>query len=542
MSSITEESLDDKLNQLKEELRKEIPVFKEKGQKFINKEITSAEFKAASGGMGVYAQRSGEEFMIRLRVLSGVLDIETLKFVHELVDKHSLEFIHLTTRQTIQLHNLSLDSMIDIMEESIEHNIITRGGGGNYPRNVSLSPLSGVEKGEAFDVTPYAIFVNKYFVSRINTYHLPRKFKVAFSNQEQDSANATIADLGYLAIVKNGKEYFQVYLGGSMGPNGSIAVPYDELINPADILYHVEAMLNLFQEEGDYQNKGKARIRYIVQRMGREAFLECYKKHLNKVKQEQTLAFTYLNSNQHYTLESEQDKDNNQDIYLEQGIEIPGAISQKQAGLYSVDIHPQGGLLKAKDFSNILHFLEKLKSVQVRLTMEESMIVRNLNAKQAKELLELTKEIRKTTKLGCSISCIGAPICQIGVQNSRALLTNILDYFERKELKEDILPSVSISGCTNSCARHQVSEIGFQGKKKRVNAEMMDAFSLQIGGKVSKDATVMAKEYGDLLLQDIPEFLYQLAKRLQNRNMKFSQYLELNEPDLEELVSKYRVV
>ncbi len=561
MSIIREEDLDRKINGLKEELRKEIPAFKEAGEKFIRKEITSAEFKGISGGMGVYAQRGGEKFMVRLRVLSGVVDYPALKFIHDIAKQYSLDYIHLTTRQAIQLHNLKLDDMIGILEQSLEHNIITRGGGGNYPRNVSLSPLSGVEKEEAFDVTPYAVFANKYFVSRINTYHLPRKFKVAFSNNGSDSANASIADLGFLAVKKGGKEYFQVYLGGSMGANGAIALPYDELVSPQDILYHIEAMLSLFQAEGDYQNKGRARIRYIVQRMGKEVFLECYKKHLDSVKQTQSLSFeinnTYCNSPgapaealtgdpegtvpEGTVPEGADSEGADSEDTVPEGMVPEDVVSQKQNNLYSVAIHPQGGLLQSKDLGRILAFTKDLKEVQIRLGMEEEMVVRNLTSQQALELLELTKDIRKTTRLGCSISCIGASICQIGIQDSQALLTNILAYFEEKGFTQDRLPSVSISGCVNSCARHQVGIIGFQGKKKRAGEKTEDAYALQIGGKVSGTGAEMAKDYGDLRAQDIPGFLYRLAVELQDRKLEFNEYLSLHEGELEELIAGYRL-
>ncbi len=531
MSQLQEKDLDTAIHSLKEELRKEIPGFREKGQKFLTKEITNAEFKAASGGMGVYAQRSGEEFMIRLRVLSGVVDYSTLSFIYDMVKKHSLEYIHLTTRQAIQLHNLKLEQMIDIMEQSLEHNIFTRGGGGNFPRNVALSPLSGVEEGEAFDVTPYAVFVNKYFVSRINTYHLPRKFKVAFSNNGQDSANASIADLGFLAVKKEGKEYFQVYLGGGMGTNGAVAVPYEELISPQEVLYHVEAMLRVFQAEGDYQNKAKARIRYIVARMGKEAFLECYKAHLKAVKESQDLSYEISNS-ESTVLGAVQETS---------GSVLEGMIAQKQSNRYSVVIHPQGGILQAKDLGNILEYLEQIEAVQIRLTMEEGFLLRNLTYQQAGDLLELTKEIRRTTRLGRSISCIGATICQIGVQNSQGLLGKILKYFEEKEFTEDILPALSISGCPNSCARHQVSEIGFQGKKKRVGEILEDAYALQIGGSVGEAGAVMGKESGDLLERDIPEFLYQLALTLKERKLEYKEYRQLHGAELEELIARYRV-
>ncbi len=147
------DSSNDYLNKLKNEILK----FRQVGHQFVKKEINTAQFKAASGGMGVYAQKGGEKFMIRLRIPSGVLNLPHLELIAGFAGQYKLKNIHFTTRQAIQLHDLGIDEVCDIMDAALAHGLYTRGSGGNYPRNVALSPLSGVEKGEAFDVTPYAL-------------------------------------------------------------------------------------------------------------------------------------------------------------------------------------------------------------------------------------------------------------------------------------------------------------------------------------------------------------------------------------------------
>ncbi len=522
-----EKEIEGKILELRENFNDHIREFQEIGRKFVDGTISSGEFKASSGGMGVYAQRGGKEFMIRLRILCGVIDINTLRLIKDLANDHALKYIHLTTRQAIQLHDLQFDEIINIMNKSLENNLYTRGGGGHFPRNVSLSPLSGVEK-EAFDVTPYALLVNKYFVSRMNTYKLPRKFKVAFSNNEKDTANASIADLGFLAVKQENKELFQVFIGGSLGAGSGISVPYDDLVEPADVLVHVEALLSLFVEEGDYENKGKARIRFIVKRMGEEGFLKCYKKHLEKVKQTQNLEFELKNDEEINSLVKDNEK-----------IEHINVIPQKQEGFYTVVLHPKGGLLKTEDVKYIVDFLENIPLAQVRLSMEESMYIRNLTAAEAKELLALTKGLRKTTRLSRSICCIGIPTCQIGIQDSQSLLTTILNTFEEKGLTKDILPALHISGCLNSCSRHPVSELGFHGKKKRVKEQSEDVYTLHIGGKVSQNDTHLAKEYGDLLATTIPEFLLELAMKLEENKKEFNEYILTQKEEFEAILKKY---
>ena len=338
------------MNSLKEALIKEIPVFRELGHKFVNKEVSSGDFKAMSGGMGSYAQRGGQDFMIRLRIPSGIMSMDKFKKVYELAKKQNLDKVHLTTRQAIQLHSLSIDGVCDTMEEALKNDIFTRGGGGNFPRNVSISPLSGVDVEEAFDVTPYAEAVNEHFMSKITTYKLPRKLKVSFSSSEKDCGNSTVADLGFLAIKKDNKEYFKVYIGGGIGKNPAKSVEFDSLINPNEILYHVEAITNLFIAEGDYENKNKARIRYIVDRMGEEAFLNCYKEHLNKV---------FESENLDVNIEYKE--------YKKQGIKTSithnRLIPQKQEGLYSVYFHPVCGQLSMSNYKLLIDKLDKLKDL-----------------------------------------------------------------------------------------------------------------------------------------------------------------------------------
>ena len=107
------------MSNLKEKIIKEIPVFRELGHKFINNEVSSAEFKAMSGGMGSYAQRGGKDFMIRLRIPSGIMDINKFKTVYKLAKMQNLEKVHLTTRQAILLHSLSIDGVCGTMEEAL---------------------------------------------------------------------------------------------------------------------------------------------------------------------------------------------------------------------------------------------------------------------------------------------------------------------------------------------------------------------------------------------------------------------------------------
>lgn len=511
-------------------LKSEIEGFRELGHKFYNKEVSVGDFKGVSGGMGVYAERGGQSFMIRLRTNSGVLKLNHLKLISNFLEKYNIPQLHLTTRQAIQLHKLSIDNVCDIMSESIDHQLYTRGGGGNFPRNVSLSVMSGVEKNEAFDVTEFALEVGKYLMGQITSYHLPRKLKIAFSSSDRDGGNATFNDLGFMAVTENGKPYFKLYVAGGLGSNPEVALEYDKLIETKDILYHVEAMTQLFIAEGDYKNKAKARTRYIPKRMGVENFFKAYEKHLAAVKEKLNLEVNIpvvLSK----TLEN----------YSHKLSETDCLIHQRQNNLYTVVIHPLNGQLPSNNFNEIVNFLTENENTEARLSMTESIYVRNLTEEQAIKLLDMTKEIRMANKVQQSVSCIGVPTCQMGIEQSQTLISNILNELKENNIHEEFLPSIHVSGCQNSCARHQISDIGFAGGKRKVGDNLEDVFDLYVGGKCGKGITKLGKKVGTIVMKNIPTFISELATELYNNKIDFNNYLDKHEDKFEKLVSKYLI-
>lgn len=505
-------------------LKDEVEVFRERGRRFLNRELTKAEFKGMSGGMGVYAQQDQKSFMIRLRTPSGVASLEHLKLILSYVKKYNLDKVHLTTRQAIQLHNLSIEEVCDIMKDAIDHDLFTRGGGGNYPRNVSLSPMSGVEQGEAFDVTPYALEVSNYFLGNATTYHLPRKLKVAFSSSEQDTANASVNDVGFIAVIEDGKPMFRMYLAGGMGGGPAVAIPYPELISPEDVLYCVEAMVQLFEAEGDYENKAKARTRFIPRRMGVEEFLECYRKHFAHVKE--TCKFDGIVPE----VEEESATDH---------VRTATRIPQKQEGLYSLILHPQCGQLLAEDLEKIVMFMDKTPKADARVSMEEDLYIRNLTLQQMDELWALVGAHMMDTPLKMTLSCVGVPSCQMGILQSQKLCREIISAVEEAQLADVGLPQIHISGCPNSCSRHQVAEIGFAGRKVKVEGVMEDAFTLQVGGATAKEGAHMGEVKGVMLAREIPKFIAETGRLLKECGQAFTQVMETEE--FEKLVQKYVV-
>ncbi|MEG0295360.1 MAG: nitrite/sulfite reductase [Clostridium sp.] len=516
------------MSDLKKVLLNEIEDFREKGKKFAAGELSIMDFKHASGGFGVYSHRGGKELMIRLRIPSGIIKKSDLKQVYEWAKRYNLDKVHLTTRQAIQYHGIQIDDVCEIMKEGLDKDIFTRGSGGNFPRNVAISPLSGVDPEEAFDVTPYAVAAGKHFLEKIYTYKLPRKLKVSFSNSQADDAHCTVQDLGFLAVNKDGKESFTVYSGGGLGRNPRKSIIVAEGVEPKDVLYHLEGMTSMFIAEGDYNNRNKARIRYILDRLGEEEYIKCYNKHVDEAKAKGgfDLNITPVICKKQGTQTS---------------IKDARLFAQKQKGLYSVYFHPIGGQFMLEDLKNVLDVIESIEDVEMRLSMNEGIYFLNLNGDEAEKVLKITSGKGGETTAEQSVSCIGVPICQIGLLNSQCALHSFVDAIKERGLKEGSLPRVYFSGCQNSCGVHEIAEIGFTGKMKRVNDESRKVFELHVGGSIGIGSTKLGEIAGDIPEEDISNFLLEVGETVERSNMLFKEWINRESEEFKAVIEKYSV-
>ena len=202
-------------------------------RQFYAGEVPMPKYKGFSGGFGSYAQRGGQASMLRLRLPGGRITKEKLGFIVNSIEKYQINKLHFTTCQTVQLHNLNADAVCELAVEALDYGIVTRGGGGDFPRNVTVSPLSGIEKGEYFNVLPWALAAADYLMTYIKGPKLPRKLKVGFSNTPANLTHVTFRDLGFAAR-EDGT--FDVYSAGGLGNNPAFGVKVAEKVEKDQIL------------------------------------------------------------------------------------------------------------------------------------------------------------------------------------------------------------------------------------------------------------------------------------------------------------------
>lgn len=505
-----------------EEFRGDLKEFNEMTDKFYKKEINVAQYKGFSGGFGSYAQRGGTKSMLRLRLTGGEITKENLKFIADSIEKHDISLAHLTTCQSLQLHNLSAEQVCELVEASFDHGIITRGGGGDFPRNVMCAPLSGVQKGEYFDVLPYAKEAADYLLGFIKTVKLPRKLKVCFSNCAENVTHATFRDLGFVAK-ENGT--FDVYSAGGLGRNPRMGALVACDVAPDKILYYIKAMVNTFIAHGNYENRGRARTRFMQEEMGTGNYVKAYQEELAKVLAEEKLDLTVTIP--------EITKQGNEKVLSD-----PRAVSQKQNGLYAVSYHPIGGSPAPGFFRKLYDTILPMEDVLVRLCPDESMYIINLTAEEAEQVLTLTSDGAKNT-FESSIACIGASICQVGARDSQSLLHACVDRIRKENFADGVLPKIHISGCPSSCSAHQIAPLGFRGGVKQTPDGPKPAFAVYENGCEIQNKEAFGEELGVMLESDIPEFLAELGKEIASCDMTYEQFIAERHDRFVEIAGKY---
>ena len=209
--------------------KQDLPAFREKTDEFYAGTLDKGAYKGFSGLYGSYAQKGGKASMLRLRMTAGRVTRDKLAFVAQAIRTYSVPRAHFTTCQSIQLHDLLPEALYPIMEQALDHGIVTMGGGGDFPRNTMCSPLSGVEAGEYFDVLPYAQAAGDYAMNFIKAEKMPRKLKICFSNSPANLPHATYRDLGFAARPDG---TFDVYSAGGLGNNPRFGVKVAEGVDP----------------------------------------------------------------------------------------------------------------------------------------------------------------------------------------------------------------------------------------------------------------------------------------------------------------------
>ncbi|MFB0556014.1 MAG: sulfurtransferase TusA family protein [Phycisphaerae bacterium] len=500
-------------------------------KKFLDGQTSPVAFRAYRVPMGVYEQRTTGKFMIRIRIGAGLVLPYQLERIAELSKTYGSGIVHVTTRQDIQIHEVNIEDTPDVLEQLLEVGLSPRGSGGNTVRNVTACPRAGVCPKEEFDVAPYAIAMAEYLLQDRSSFNLPRKYKIVFSGCSDDCAFASVADLGFFAHTKNGVKGFSVYAAGGLGSNPAVAVKIEDFIEAKDVFEVAEAIKRLFDKYGDRTNKHKARLRYVLARVGVEGFIKLYQKERERLKAD-GLPYkspTIRDLTPVYgVLEASDDA----------GQKQANVLPEKTAGRYTVRLRLKNGDIPADDLNKVGQIAARYGQGLVRTTQLQDILITSV----AQE--DIDKVNGELNNLSINVfgdgnpkvvACAGASTCKLGLCLSRGLADAISDKFSQANLSET---TIRISGCPNSCGHHYIADLGLQGRAKRVNGKLMPCYDVFVGAKTIEGDAHLAERIGTVPAKKIPELLakaFEAGKikkeKLKNLVEQYSDFSSVQFPD-----------
>lgn len=500
--------------------REEIKGFAESIEAFDKGELSRGDYKGKSGGFGSYAQKDPKCHMLRLRMSGGRLTKDRLNFL-TYAAAQGISTIKLTTCEAVQLHNLSAKQVPTLMEKAIDAEIFTRGGGGDNPRNIMMSPLSGIQKGEAFDVAPYAEAAGAYLLSIVRDIKMPRKLKIAFCNGADDCCHAAFRDMGFTARPDG---TFNLSIAGGLGNNHRMGVPVIDGLEVSDVLYAIRAMIETFCQHGCYTNRAKARTRYMQEFLGADGLKAAYLENFEKLKAQGGLDLSVS------AIANEKAGSGT--------ISHPRAIAQKQAGLYAVAYHPLRSMLPAEKPAALYEVIKDMSGVECRVAPYGALYIINLTADEAKKVLAVTED-GAASEFECSVSCVGSTICQQGVRDSQGVLAVCQKAVKEANLPDGALPAIAICGCPSSCAAPQSAAIGFMGAVKQVDGKAVSAFKMFLGGTDALGKAKFGAETAVITEDDLPAFLVELGKAAAAKELRWGEYAAANSEEVSAIIAKY---
>ena len=509
------------------------------------------EWNAVRTSFALYTEgRKKGTYMIRPRFFESKIDIEDFEYLLDVVQKYCDKRLHLTTRQDFQLHGIEKENLPDLLEAISKRGFFTKATCGDSTRAVITPETTGFEE-EVFDVSPHAKIVTDYILNGREFMHLPRKYKIAFSNKEENSLYAKINDIGFQAVIQDGKKGFRVYVGGGIGPISTNAIILREFIEEDEFLYYIHAIRNVFNDHGNRKIRARARLRYVLLNLGEEKFLELCNEYISNFyaeKGDSLRVYTRKLLDEREILDKEKElekievfsngENTDESIKDDEFIKSErNIVAGKHKGEYGYYLRPARGNIYKEDGEKLIKFVKSLDyKVELKLTSFQSILVRGLKKEDVLKLREIMEEYYGENEFFNSYSCIGSTTCNVGILDTPPILDYIFKYFENEEKREltNYLPQIKIAGCPNSCATPQIAKLGFSGRRKKDG----EYFAIFARGEFTGKTVKLNEIVGEIKASKIPYFLEDIANIIKEENIEFEEFV--HEERFIELIEKYK--
>ena len=465
-------------------VEKDILDLERKIRMFREGKIHEEKFRSLRLARGVYGQRQQGVQMIRIKLPYGKMTLNQWKKIADVSDEYSTGNLHFTTRQDVQIHFVSLDKTPELWSKLEEDNITLREACGNTVRNITGSPTSGIDPNEPFDVTPYVHATFEYFLRNPVCQEMGRKFKMSFSNTDNDTALSYMHDLGFIPKIVDGKRGFKIMLGGGLGAQPQLAHLAYEFVEEDAIIPLIEAVLRVFDRHGERNSRHKARLKFLIAKIGFEAFMQLVEEEKLSLK---------VNTYKISTEKSESEIGIQSEISTKDSIEFQNwfktnTFAQKQGGYYGVFVRVPLGNISSTVSRSLVEKLEGLVADDVRVTVNQGLLLRFVKAENLVAVFEILSDYNLAAPGANSIvnitACPGTDTCNLAISDSTSISLELEKVMKEEfpELIEENNMQIKISGCMNACGQHSMAHIGFHGSSLKSAGKVLPALQVLLGG------------------------------------------------------------
>ena len=471
-----------------------IDVYSKGGFDSIDREDLYPRFK----WLGLYTQRkqnlggefTGEDnsvledkyFMMRIRFDGGICSTAQARAVGELSRDYARSTVDLTDRQNIQFHWVRIEDVPAIWEKLEANGLNTWDACGDVPRVILGSPVAGIAKDEIIDATP-AIRKIQQIVTDDEFQNLPRKFKSAISGNARQDVVHEINDLAFIGV-----EHpelgpgFECYVGGGLSTNPMLAQSLGAFVTLEQVPDVWANVVRIFRDYGYRRLRNRARLKFLVKEWGVEKF-------------RQILEEDYLG----YKLPDGPKAPNN----LVDRDHI-GVHEQKDGNVY-IGVKPTLGHMSGEQLIALADLAERYGVTDLRFTPFKEVLLLGVKPEDVEKLQADLDEMGLYSKPSefrrGLLSCTGLEYCKLAHVTTKSRAIELADELEERFGDLDSPITISLNGCPNACARHQVSDIGLKGQMVVNDAgEKVEGFQVHLGGTIGEGANFGRKLRGHKVL------------------------------------------
>lgn len=428
---------------------------------------------------GVCAQRHDDLFMLRMRVTAGTLSAEQIAAVCEASRRHAGGWVHLTTRQNIELHSVRLGDVPDLYSLLDPVGLTGRSACGHTIRNVMACPEAGTSPEEPFDVRPDARRLSDMLVSRSASVNvaLPGRVNIVLGGCPSCGIEAMTNDIGLVATLRDGLPGYQLWAGGSLGTAPRLSILLRPFLTRDEVWPAVWSIISWFCDTGDTSTVARGRLKQVIEDAGETEFRSSFAKRFAAECAEPQPALAEAPAEAEASFEQ----------ILGRAPALGwrhGVQPERTPGSASITVRVPLGDLLAEELEAAARLSP---SGEVALTKDQNLLLRGVPVSDVSKVLAVLADHQLGPDGARGVadvrSCPGLAFCPLAITDSQPLAVEIERAFgTRPDLPRDL--SVAVSGCPNSCAKQQVADIGLAGAKVKVGSRVGPGYQLFLGADV----------------------------------------------------------